>query len=129
LAVFGQDRSTSSIDGSAHHPWTTAKELAKHIDPVNHENRIPKLLDLVPNERQKNYSDLPAPVLPADRAACFAGFHLGLARRRPSYSPPVGLAPNGVELKAERRKPSGEKPCDIEDTPSLTGVLAHFRLH
>jgi hypothetical protein len=43
--------------------------------------------------------------------------------------PPVGLAPNGVELKAERRKPSGEKPCDIEDTPSLTGVLAHFRLH
>jgi hypothetical protein len=37
--------------------------------------------------------------------------------------------PNGVELKAERRKPSGEKHCDIEDTPSLTGVLAHFRLH
>jgi hypothetical protein len=34
-----------------------------------------------------------------------------------------------LELKAERRKPSGEKPCDIEDTPSLTGVLAHFRLH
>ena len=27
------------------------------------------------------------------------------------------------------RKPSGEKPRDIEDTPSLTGVLAHFRLH
>jgi hypothetical protein len=27
------------------------------------------------------------------------------------------------------RKPSGEKPCDIEDIPSLTGVLAHFRLH
>jgi hypothetical protein len=27
------------------------------------------------------------------------------------------------------RKPSGEKSCDIEDTPSLTGVLAHFRLH
>jgi hypothetical protein len=34
---------------------------------------------------------------------------------------------NGVELKAERRKPSGEKHCD--DIPSLTGVLAHFRLH
>jgi hypothetical protein len=37
--------------------------------------------------------------------------------------------PNGVELKAERRKPSGEKHRDIEDSPSLTGVLAHFRLH
>ncbi|MCY2998587.1 MAG: hypothetical protein NT168_10810 [Planctomycetota bacterium] len=36
---------------------------------------------------------------------------------------------NGVELKAERRKPSGEKHCDIEDIPSLTGVLAHFRFH
>jgi hypothetical protein len=32
-------------------------------------------------------------------------------------------------LKAERRKPSGEKPCDIEDNPSFTGVLAHCRLH
>jgi hypothetical protein len=42
---------------------------------------------------------------------------------------PAGIKPNGVELKAERRKPSGEKTCDIEDTPSLTGVLAHFRLH
>ena len=41
----------------------------------------------------------------------------------------VGFMPNGVELKAERRKPSGEKPCDIQDAPSLTGVLAHFRLH
>ena len=41
----------------------------------------------------------------------------------------VGFTPNGVELKAERRKPSGEKFCDIEDTPSLTGVLAHVRLH
>jgi hypothetical protein len=41
----------------------------------------------------------------------------------------VGLVPNGVELKAERRKPSGERPCDLEDTLSLTGVLAHFRLH
>ena len=41
----------------------------------------------------------------------------------------VGFTPNGVELEAERRKPSGEKSCDIEDTPSLTGVLAHFRLH
>jgi len=41
----------------------------------------------------------------------------------------VGFMPNGVELKAERRKPSVEKPCDIEDNPSFTGVLAHFRLH
>jgi hypothetical protein len=41
----------------------------------------------------------------------------------------VGFMANGVELKAERRKPSGEKHCDIEDIPSLTGVLAHFRLH
>ena len=41
----------------------------------------------------------------------------------------VGFMPNGVELKAERRKPSGEKHCDIEDIPSLTGVLAHFPLH
>jgi hypothetical protein len=41
----------------------------------------------------------------------------------------VGFTPNGVELKAERRKPSGEKHRDIEDIPSLTGVLAHFRLH
>jgi hypothetical protein len=37
--------------------------------------------------------------------------------------------PNGVELKAERRKPSGEKHFDIEDIQSLTGVLAHFRFH
>jgi len=37
--------------------------------------------------------------------------------------------PNGVELKAERRKPSGEKHCDIEVNPSFTGVLAHFRFH
>jgi len=42
---------------------------------------------------------------------------------------PAGIKPNGVELKAERRKPSGEKTCDIEDTQSLTEVLAHFRLH
>jgi hypothetical protein len=35
----------------------------------------------------------------------------------------------GVELKAERRKPSDEQHCDIEDIPSLTGVLAHFRLY
>ena len=41
----------------------------------------------------------------------------------------AGTSPNGIELKAERRKPSGEKHCDIEDIPSLTGVLAHFRLH
>ncbi|MCE2785943.1 MAG: hypothetical protein LW699_13800, partial [Pirellula sp.] len=27
------------------------------------------------------------------------------------------------------RKPSGEKHRDIGDIPSLTGVLAHFRLH
>jgi hypothetical protein len=36
---------------------------------------------------------------------------------------------NGVGLKAERRKPAGEKHSDIDDIPSLTGVLAHFRLH
>jgi hypothetical protein len=36
---------------------------------------------------------------------------------------------NGVELKAERRKPSGEKHCDIEVIPPLTGVLAHFRFY
>ena len=41
----------------------------------------------------------------------------------------VGFRRNGVELKAERRKPSGEKHCDSENLPSLTGVLAHFRLH
>jgi hypothetical protein len=41
----------------------------------------------------------------------------------------AGTSPNGVELKAERRKPSGEKHCDIENLPSLTGVLAHFRFH
>jgi hypothetical protein len=41
----------------------------------------------------------------------------------------AGFTPNGVELKAERCKPSGEKHCDIEDIPSLTGVLAHFPLH
>ena len=41
----------------------------------------------------------------------------------------VGFMPNGVELKAERRKPSGEKHCDIENLPSLTGVLALVRLH
>jgi hypothetical protein len=46
---------------------------------------------------------------------------------------PVGgntdATPNGVELKAERRKPSDEKHCDIADIPSLTEVLAHFRFH
>jgi hypothetical protein len=41
----------------------------------------------------------------------------------------VGIGPHAIDLKAERRKPSGEKHCDIEDIPSLTGVLAHFRLH
>ena len=41
----------------------------------------------------------------------------------------MGNGPYAVDLKAERRKPSGEKHCDIEDIPSLTGVLAHFRLH
>jgi hypothetical protein len=41
----------------------------------------------------------------------------------------VGFTRNGVESKAERRKPSGEKHCDIENLPSLTGVLAHFRFH
>jgi len=46
---------------------------------------------------------------------------------------PVGgntdATPNGVELKAERREPTGEIHCETEDIPSLTGVLAHFRLH
>ena len=41
----------------------------------------------------------------------------------------VGFTRNGVESKAERRKPSGEKHCDIENLPSLTGVLGHFRFH
>jgi hypothetical protein len=41
----------------------------------------------------------------------------------------VGFTRNSVESKAERRKPSGEKHCDIENLPSLTGVLAHFRFH
>ena len=41
----------------------------------------------------------------------------------------VGFTRNGVESKAERRKPSVEKHCDIENLPSLTGVLAHFRFH
>jgi hypothetical protein len=41
----------------------------------------------------------------------------------------VGFTRNGVELKTERRKPSGEKHCDIENLPSHTGVLAHFRFH
>ena len=36
---------------------------------------------------------------------------------------------NSLGLKAERRKPSGEKHSDIEDIPSLTGVRAHYRLH
>jgi hypothetical protein len=42
---------------------------------------------------------------------------------------PFGFDLNGDELKAKRRKPSVVKHCDIEDIPSLTGVLAHFRLH
>jgi len=41
----------------------------------------------------------------------------------------VGFTRNGVESKAERRKPSVEKHCDIENLPSLAGVIAHFRLH
>jgi len=41
----------------------------------------------------------------------------------------VGFTRNGVESKAERRKPSAEKQCDIENLPSLTGVLARFRFH
>jgi hypothetical protein len=39
----------------------------------------------------------------------------------------LARAPIGIELKAERRKPSGEKNRDVEHIPSLTGVLAHFR--
>ena len=54
--------------------------------------------------------------------------HLKTAKKR-SDKDRSDLTPNGVELEAERRKPSGEKYCDIEDIPSLTGVLAHFRLH
>jgi hypothetical protein len=34
-----------------------------------------------------------------------------------------------VYINGIGRKPSGEKHGDIEDNPSLTGVLAHFRLH
>ena len=49
-------------------------------------------------------------------------------RASPRCLASVDFTPNGVELKAERRKPSGEKHGDIEDIPSLTGVLAHFRL-
>jgi len=41
----------------------------------------------------------------------------------------VGFTRNSVESKAQRRKPSAEKQCDIENLPSLTGVLAHFRFH
>jgi hypothetical protein len=41
----------------------------------------------------------------------------------------VGFTRNSVESKAKRRKPSAEKQCDIENLPSLTGVLAHFRFH
>ena len=41
----------------------------------------------------------------------------------------VGFMANGVEFKAERRKPSGEKHCDIENLPSLTGVIALVRSH
>lgn len=29
----------------------------------------------------------------------------------------------------EQREPSDEKSCNIEDTPSLSGVLAQFRSH
>jgi hypothetical protein len=61
------------------------------------------------------------------------GAALVLADRRLTHDgkevPPSRLKMNGVELKAERRKPSGEKHSDIEDISSLTGVLAHFRLH
>jgi len=41
----------------------------------------------------------------------------------------VGFTRNSVESKAERRKPSPEKHYDIENIPSLTGVLAHVRFH
>jgi hypothetical protein len=34
-----------------------------------------------------------------------------------------------VYINGIGRKPSGEKHSDIEDITSLTGVLAHFRLH
>ena len=51
-----------------------------------------------------------------------------MRQRIPSLAS-VAFTPKGVEIKAERRKPSGEKPCDIEDIPSFIGVLAHIRLH
>ncbi|MFM7515359.1 MAG: hypothetical protein ACKO3V_00290, partial [Pirellula sp.] len=35
----------------------------------------------------------------------------------------------GIELKAERREPSGEKRYEVPDNPSLTGALAHFRFY
>jgi hypothetical protein len=71
------------------------------------------------------------------RPVCRSSLSSGLTRRKEELAAtkylkslgPAGIKPNGVELKAERRKPSGEKHCDIEDIPSLTGVLAHFRLH
>jgi len=43
--------------------------------------------------------------------------------------PPHGFMPQGVELKAERRKPSFENHGKIKDIPTLTGVLACFHLH
>ena len=58
---------------------------------------------------------------------CFAGFFVD-AQPTVAHSS-GGFIPNSAELKAERRKPSGERPCDIQDAPSLTGVLGHFRLH
>ncbi len=42
--------------------------------------------------------------------------------------PPV-FTLNGVELKAERRKPSGEKYFEFDEIASLTGAIEHFRLY
>ena len=66
-----------------------------------------------------------------EKFKCWRGFadEGGVREKGRSSLVSVGFTPNGVELKAERRKPSGEKPRDIEDNPSFTGVLAHFRLH
>lgn len=35
--------------------------------------------------------------------------------------------PDNIQLKAERREPSGKNQREIADILSLTGVLAHYR--
>jgi len=70
-----------------------------------------------------------SPILATSKTLVFSRLAAIAPFARPHLLGPVSFPPNGVELKAERRKPSGEKHCDIEDIPSLTGVLAHFRFH